>query len=51
MTLQSQGIVEDAAPAPKVILPVDDEHRECTTIVYSNSMQEQVIESNRVLHK
>ena len=45
----ADGIVEDAAPEAKVILPVDDEHRDWR--LSSISMQEQVVESNRVLHK
>lgn len=45
----ADGIVEEAAPEAKVILPVDDEHRDWR--LSSISMQEQVVESNRVLHK
>lgn len=45
----ADGIVEEAAPEAKVILPVDDEHRDWR--LSSISMQEQVVDSNRVLHK
>lgn len=45
----ADGIVEEAELEAKVILPVDDEHRDWR--LSSISMQEQVVESNRVLHK